>query len=105
MPRQSPKAKEIAGRIARDRVQKLLVLSENALESGDMELSLRYSTLASKIQSHFRVRPSLRNKVCKKCGVFLLSGVTSSTRLASGGHFIAVKCLVCGTELHKVYKK
>jgi RNase P subunit RPR2 len=105
MPRKSPKAKEIINSIALERMQRLLSLSEEALKSGDTKLSLRYSKLAKKIQAHYRVRPSLRYKVCKKCGTLLLPGITSSTRLSSKGHFIVVKCLVCGTELHKVYNK
>jgi RNase P subunit RPR2 len=104
MPRQTPKTKDLSRAIARKRVAGLLSLSEKSLREGDTKLSMRYASLASKMQSHYRIRPSLRYRVCKGCGSILVQGITSSTRLSSG-KYIVVKCLVCGKELHKVYKK
>jgi RNase P subunit RPR2 len=105
MPRQSPKTKDLSRAIARKRVAGLLSLSEKALMEGDEKLSRRYAALASNIQSHYRIRPSLRFRVCKGCGSILVPGITSSTRLSSSNKYVVVKCLVCGKELHKVYKK
>jgi RNase P subunit RPR2 len=105
MPRQSPKTKDLARAIAMKRVAGLISLSEKALRDGNQALSRRYAELASKIQSHYRIRPSLRYRVCKNCGSILVPGITSSTRLSSSRGYMVVKCMVCGTELHKVYKK
>lgn len=105
MPRKSPKTREITNTIASERIATLLNAAETAMVSGDTSLSLRYSLMARKIQSHYRIRPSLRAKICRKCGVLLLPGYTSSIRLSAKNRYIVVKCLVCGTELHKLYKK
>lgn len=105
MPRQSSKTKDLSRIIAKKRIAGLLSLSEKALRDGNAELSRRYAALASKIQSHYRIRPSLRYKTCKACGSILVPGITSSTRLSSSHGYIVVKCAVCGKELHKVYKK
>ena len=105
MPRQSPKTKDLSRAIATKRVAGLLSLSEKALMAGNEELSRRYAMLASKMQSHYRIRPSLRYRVCKNCGSILVPGITSSARLSSSHGYIVIKCKVCGTELHKVYKK
>lgn len=105
MPRRNPKAKELTQTIAKQRMLKLISFSESAIRDGNLELSRRYSLMASRIQSHYRIRPSLRNKVCKQCKTLLVPGVTASVRLSSKNRYIVLKCLLCGKESHKVYKK
>ncbi len=105
MPGVSTRNKELLKAIAKRRIEILIALSEKALKQGDQKLSKRYASLASKIQSHYRVKPSLRYIVCKGCGALLVPGITSSIRLSSKNRYIVVKCLLCGKELHKVYKK
>ncbi len=105
MPYRSNKIKEISRAIAKERIGRLLRLSNAELNKGDMELSRRYSRLALKMQEHYKVRPSLKYKVCKRCGTMLVAGITSSTRLSSRYGYIVIKCTSCGAEMHKVYKK
>jgi len=81
--------------IAKKRIQKLFLLSqENALE-GKLNLADRYVEIARKISMRYQIKiPSeYKHLFCKKCYSFLLPGITCRKRIKKGK--IVIFCKKC----------
>ncbi len=104
--RSTPKTKALVSKIARERIETLFMLARSAIADGDIALSRKYISYAVKIREHYNIRLGAQKYLfCKKCKTLLVPGITSSTRLVSSNNIILVKCLNCGAEMRKVYKK
>ena len=100
---------DLMGRIAAERIAMLMRMAEKTTlwkTADSRRLAKRYARLALKISEHYKVKlPELaKNKVCKKCGNFLVPGLNCSVRLASS-HGYAVYTCECGEEKHVFYKR
>jgi RNase P subunit RPR2 len=45
----------------------------------------------------------MKERICKKCGVALVPGVSARVRLSSHNSYVAYICTYCGAERHKRY--
>jgi len=85
-------------RIAAERMQILLDEAFRVYRR-DIRLASRYVSLAFEISKRSRVRmPKLLKYVlCRKCGSFLVPGLTMSARIVSSPHrYVEIRCLNCG---------
>lgn len=92
--------------IATQRIEKLMHLAESAIGSKSEEnerLARRYVELALKIGSHYKVKipKALKTKICHKCMLPLIPGLTCTVRHSMG--FTIYKC-ECG-EQNKIVLK
>src|SRR5271155_2290855 len=71
----------------------------------DPKMSARYVKLIKQISRHYKVGLPIdfKRNVCKKCNSILIPGKSSSVRLASSKHYVVIKCLNCGSEMHVHY--
>jgi len=82
--------------IAMQRIQHLSRLAETQALKGDLALAQRYIELARRIATRIVVPlpSSVKRRVCKNCGTYLLPGSTSRTRIHRGR--IVLYCTRCG---------
>ncbi|MGB9709221.1 MAG: ribonuclease P protein component 4 [Infirmifilum sp.] len=85
--------------LAFERIERLLEFAEK-IHSIEPELADRYGSLAMAIARKARLRypDFLKSRVCRKCGAFLVPGVTMRVRVKNRGKmkYISVTCLKCG---------
>lgn len=103
------KNSDLVRRIALGRIGRLAALAEARTADKTPEstkLAKRYVSLARRLGTHYKVSlpAELRNKICKKCGNFLVPGINCSVRLASSHGYAAYVC-ECGEEKHVFYKR
>lgn len=81
--------------IAMQRIETLERLAEAKAVAGDLLLAQRYLQLARSIATRLvvPVPSSVRRRVCRQCGAYLLPGVSSRTRIHRGR--IIVYCTHC----------
>jgi len=81
-------------RIARERISILFDLAKKEIKKHP-ERSRRYVELARKIGLRYNVRlpKELKRKICKKCNMLLVPGVTCKVRLKENK--IVIYCLAC----------
>ena len=81
--------------IAVQRIDTLERLAEAKALAGDFVLAQRYITLARNIATRLvvSVPSSVKRRVCRQCGAYLLPGVSSRTRIHRGR--IIVYCTTC----------
>lgn len=82
-------------RLARERIE-ILFREAEALHGIDPSLSDRCVAIARRIAEKHRVRipRQLRRRFCRRCGAFLVPGVSSRVRIYRGR--VIVTCLRCG---------
>jgi ribonuclease P protein subunit RPR2 len=102
------KNESLARKIALERIRVLLALAEARTVENSKEsrrLAKRYTDIARKISSHYKVTipKDLKYRVCSGCGNFLVPGINCTVRLASSHGYIAYSC-ECGNERHFLYK-
>lgn len=92
--------REIAG----ERIEILYRLAKEEY-AADPKMSVQYVKLIKQISRHYKVGlpADFKRNVCKKCNTVLVPGRSSSVRLASSRHYVAIKCLNCGSEMHVHY--
>jgi len=93
--------------VAAWRISRLASLAEEmeiSGGSGNERLAKRYIQIAKEISSHYKVRMpvSIKARICKCCGSFMVPGVNCSVRIASSNGYIVYKCS-CGCENHLPY--
>jgi len=88
--------KEEANELAKERVERLFYLAEEAAANGDLKHADRYVQMAWAIKLKFRVRLSSYQKrlFCRKCLKFLASEAIGRYRTIKG--VLEIKCLACG---------
>lgn len=86
--------------IARESMYLLFDESLKALRRGDKELARRYIEIMTRLsmKARVRLRRDIRRRVCKRCGIPLVPGLTSSVRVRGRGKrlLLVVRCLECG---------
>ena len=92
--------------VATQRIEKLMHLAESAVESkseGNERLARRYVELALKIGSHYKVKipKALKMKICHKCMLPLMPGLTCTVRHSS---MVTIYKCECG-EQNKIMLK
>ncbi len=94
----------IVKKIAAKRMEILHGLAKESYKT-DPELSMQYVKLIRRISRHYKIAldPDFKKSVCRKCNSVLIPGKSSSVRLVSGKHYVAIKCLNCGSEMHVHY--
>ncbi|MGC8587314.1 MAG: ribonuclease P protein component 4 [Candidatus Micrarchaeia archaeon] len=97
----------VVNAVASWRISRLARLAEAIEISGvaDSEkLAKKYVRIAREISSHYGVRipGSIKARICKCCGSFMVPGFNCSVRLASSGRYVVYKC-ACGCENHITY--
>lgn len=100
MARRRDKARE--GRIAEERVPRLLELAEAAARAGRWDRAHRYADLAWRISLRHQLGAGVatRGRVCRRCRSFLVPGATARVRLREGR--VVRTCLVCGAVRRRV---
>jgi ribonuclease P protein subunit RPR2 len=93
--RSGRRSKDMA-RIASERMAILFEEAERAARRGETEQSDRCVSLARSIGMRYNVRlpPTLRRRVCRKCGALLVPGRNLQVRLRRG--MTVRTCLRCG---------
>jgi ribonuclease P protein subunit RPR2 len=88
--------KEEANEIARERIEKLFRMAEEAAIAGDLESASRYIEMLWNIKLKFRIRLTKEQKrlFCKKCLTFLVDG--KSGRYRTEDKNLVITCLRCG---------
>ena len=96
MRRRRPLPRDVR-RIALDRVDILFSHAEKAALMGNIDYASRYVQLAMKIakKAATPIPRRYHGLYCRKCGTFMMPGVTSHVRIHRGR--IIRKCLVCGS--------
>jgi RNase P subunit RPR2 len=91
------KEKTLAKSIAYNRIKILFLLSIKNID--DLNYSIYLVKQIKKLSTHYKVklRPEIKNKICKKCNLPLIPGKTTSIRISKEG-FILYTCLNCGTK-------
>ena len=93
------KAQERA--IARERVERLVALAEEATRAGRRDRADRYADLAWRVKTTYQLRGSpIDARACRACRAFLVPGRTARVRLTGGRR--SVTCLACGHVRRKV---
>ena len=96
--------------IAEDHISKLLALAEEqAKENTEQSRALekRYVRLAQRISAHYKVKipAKLKNRICKKCGNFLVPGVNCKVRISRlSGKKLLIYICECGAKTKVVLK-
>ena len=82
--------------IAAGRIEALMALADERGKAHDLKLASRYVSLARSIGMRYNVRLRLSEKlrVCKRCGCYLLPGITLRARI--GKRTVSRTCLECG---------
>jgi ribonuclease P protein subunit RPR2 len=102
------KNESLVKRTALFRIGRLLGMAEELTSENTGEsrrLAKRYVAIAVRVGTHYKVRipNSLKARICKNCGNFLVPGINCRVRLASA-HGYAVYGCECGGESHIHYK-
>lgn len=80
--------------IARERIERLVTLADQAMRQGLLARAMRYGDLAWRIKTTYQLRPSpIDRRVCRNCHAFL-GPATTRVRLTRGK--LSTTCLRCG---------
>lgn len=86
--------KALEKEIARERIERLVALADQALRVGLLGRAMRYGDLAWRIKTTYQLRGSpVDGRLCRACHAFLGPG-TMRVRLTRGKR--SVTCLRCG---------
>ncbi|MDE1857115.1 MAG: ribonuclease P [Candidatus Micrarchaeota archaeon] len=90
--------------IAEERIVTLFGLAEKAAPE-DRKLSSKYVKYLRRIAAHYKVGmpKGIRDRICTRCNLVLVPGITSTVRIASSKGYVAYKCDSCGSERHIHY--
>ncbi len=93
-------SKRAVEKIALERIHRLFELAEKAFESHP-ERSNRYVELARRIgtRNKARIPAELKQRFCKKCNAFLVSGKNALVENKKG--FVEIKCLECNNTFKR----
>jgi len=91
--------------IALERIEILLKLARDAVKTKP-ERAKRYVSLAKKLATRYRARPSkeLKRSFCKKCNTPWVPGYNVEVRLDARSRCVVYRC-TCGHERRFRYKK
>jgi ribonuclease P protein subunit RPR2 len=92
--------------IAAERIQILYDLAIGRIDI-DAELSSEYVKTLRRISAHYKVGipENIKDRICKKCNLVLIPGLTASVRLASSRGYVVYACKKCKSENHIFYKR
>jgi ribonuclease P protein subunit RPR2 len=104
MARARKKQKFLIKDLAKQRIEHLFKLAEDAYESYPQR-SNRYVSLARKIGMRYRVRipGEYKQRICKQCHSYLVPG--SNARFRLRGRYVTVTCLTCKRKMRYPYKR
>jgi ribonuclease P protein subunit RPR2 len=70
------------------------------------ELSAVYVKTLRRISAHYKVSipEEIKNRICKRCNLVLVPGLTAKVRIASSKGYVIYACNKCGNETHLFYK-
>jgi ribonuclease P protein subunit RPR2 len=80
--------------IARERIDRLFALAEQAVREGDGARSKRYVSLALRIGERHKVRSGHKRTYCRACHSFFIP--PTNVRIRTGRGRISTTCLACG---------
>ena len=91
--------------IAAERIRILYDLAVGRVGK-DTELSTEYVKTLRRISAHYKVGipEDIKDRVCKRCNLVLIPGLTASVRLASSKGYLVYTCSRCKGENHIFYK-
>ena len=91
--------------IAAERIQLLYDLAVG-MAGRDSALSAEYVKTLRRISAHYKVgMPGvIKDRICKRCNLVLVPGLTANVRLASSKGYIVYTCKKCNGENHLFYK-
>ncbi len=89
--------------IGKDRIDKLLSMSMEAVREGKGDRAIRYVTLARRISMKTRVKLPKSFRFCSECFMPQMPGVNCTVRL--NGHKLVSRCEKCGTIWRMPYIK
>ena len=92
MSRRIPNA--MVHEIGRERISKLLDLSEIAVRNGNDERAKRYVEIARNISGKTQVAMPKERRFCKNCLLPMIPGVNCTVRLSN--HKVCMRCDRCG---------
>lgn len=96
----SRKREKLMRDIARESMYLLFDESLKALRRGDKELARRYVEIMVRLsmKARVRLRRDIKRRICKRCRIPLVPGLTSSVRIRGRGKrlLLVVRCLECG---------
>ena len=104
MARARKKEKILIKDLAKQRIEQLFGLAEDAYKSYP-ERSNRYVSLARKIGMRYRVRipREYKQRICKQCHSYLVPGSNARFRLRE--RYVTVTCLNCNKLMRYPYKR
>jgi ribonuclease P protein subunit RPR2 len=97
--------KKYMQRIARERIEILYGLAQEAALRGEEDRARRYVEHMINLSRKYNVRipRHMKRHFCKKCHTFLIPGKTAQVRLKKGK--VVIKCLRCGNYKRYVYRR
>jgi ribonuclease P protein subunit RPR2 len=88
--------------------ERVFILYKLALEQAgrNPELSSGYVKTLRRISAHYKVSipDDIKGRICKKCNLVLIPGLTAKVRIASSKGYVVYACNKCGNENHLFYK-
>ena len=89
--------------------ERIRILYDLAIERAakDVTLSTEYVKTLRRLSAHYKVRipDDIKDRICKKCNLVLVPGLTAGVRLASSKGYVVYTCKRCKTENHIFYKR
>ena len=97
------------GRLIREIAAELIDILYNlavAQAEKNLALSIEYVKTLRRISAHYKVGmpEGIKGRICKKCNIVLVPGLTASVRLASSKGYLVYTCSRCSGESHIFYK-
>lgn len=92
--------------IAAERIRILYNLAAG-MAGKDEALSTEYVKTLRRISSHYKVGipEDIKDRICKRCNLVLVPGLTADVRLASSKGYVVYACRKCKGENHIFYKR
>lgn len=100
--KKSAERREIAKRIAKERIERLFSLARKRVEEGELEYARKYVQLAKRIamKAQIKIPKELKESFCKNCFLPLIPGKTCKVRKTKKR--ITKICLNCGRKREKI---
>ncbi len=91
--------------IAAERIRILYDLAV-ARAGKDVALSTEYVKTLRRMSAHYKVGipEDIKDRICKRCNLVLIPGLTAGVRLASSKGYVVYSCNRCRGENHIFYK-
>ncbi len=104
MARARKKQKSLIKDLAKQRIEHLFELAEDAYKSHPKR-SNRYVLIARKIGMRYRTRipREYKQRICKQCHSYMVPG--SNARFRLRGRYITVTCLTCNKQMRYPYQR